>query len=91
MPIPGLRSHLEARQQQPSPSRRFNPPQARVSVRPPARSRGQRLGRASASLHRSLNFNFPNDMGVESVHSLTLFIYQMLREIKINPSPFFLM
>ncbi|VVA89996.1 unnamed protein product [Arabis nemorensis] len=66
MPIPGLRSHLEARQQQPSPSRRFNPPQARVSVRAPPRGRGQRLGRASASLHRSLNLNFPNDMDVES-------------------------
>ncbi|ESQ36446.1 hypothetical protein EUTSA_v10007101mg [Eutrema salsugineum] len=63
---PRGRSRLVARLQQNSPRRRLNPPQARAPVRAPARGRGQRLGRAPASLHRALNLSFPNDMGLDS-------------------------
>ncbi|CAH2038908.1 unnamed protein product [Thlaspi arvense] len=63
---PRGRSRLETRLQQNPSRRRLNPPQARASVRAPARGRGQRLGRAPASLRRALNLNFPNDMGIDS-------------------------
>ncbi|KAG7595845.1 Zinc finger RING-type [Arabidopsis suecica] len=63
---PRGRSRLEARLQQHSSRRRFNPPQARAPVRAPARGRGYRLGGASASLRTALNFSFPIDMGLDS-------------------------
>ncbi|CAN7138878.1 zinc finger CCCH domain-containing protein 13 [Brassica rapa] len=61
---PGGSSLVEERPQQHSSRRRMNPPQARAAVRAPRRP-APHLGRAHASRHGPMHFNFPSGMDVE--------------------------